>query len=109
MDDETLVNECISGNEKAQRLLFDRFSSKMLGVSMRYINDKEHAKDVLQDAFIKVFKNLKKFNNDGSFEGWIRRIVVNTALDELRKMKKTQNDVELDDSFVQLSFNNFTE
>jgi RNA polymerase sigma-70 factor (ECF subfamily) len=109
MDDETLVNECISGNEKAQRLLFDRFSGKMLGVSMRYINDKERANDVIQDAFIKVFKNLKKFNNDGSFEGWIRRIVVNTALDELRKLKKRQNDVELDDSFVQISVSNFTE
>jgi RNA polymerase sigma-70 factor (ECF subfamily) len=109
MDDETLVNECIDGNEKAQRLLFDRFSGKMLGVSMRYINDKEHAQDVLQDAFIKVFKNLKRFNKEGSFEGWIRRIVVNTALDELRKMKKRRNDIELDDSFVQVSFNNFTE
>jgi RNA polymerase sigma-70 factor (ECF subfamily) len=109
MNDETLVSECVSGNEKAQRLLFDRYSGKMLGVSMRYINDKERAKDVLQDAFIKVFKNLKKFKNDGSLEGWIRRIVVNTALDQIRKNKKRQSDVELDNSFLELTTNNFTE
>jgi RNA polymerase sigma-70 factor (ECF subfamily) len=76
---------------------------------MRYINDKERAKDVLQDAFIKVFKNLKKFKNDSSLEGWIRRIVVNTALDQIRKNKKRQSDVELDNSFLELTTNNFTE
>ena len=109
MNDETLVKECVSGNANAQRLLFDRYSAKMLGVAIRYIKDKERAEDVLQDAFIKVFKNLKKFKHDGSLEGWIRRIVVNTALDQLRKNKKRQGDVELDDSFLELTTNNFTE
>lgn len=109
MNNETLVKECVSGNAKAQRMLFDRFSAKMLGVAIRYIKDKERAEDVLQDAFIKVFKNLKKFKHDGSLEGWIRRIVVNTALDQLRKNKKRQGDLELDDSFVEITTNNFTE
>tara|TARA_B100000508_G_scaffold141092_1_gene146442 strand:+ start:108270 stop:108806 length:537 start_codon:yes stop_codon:yes gene_type:complete len=109
MNDETLVKECVSGNAKAQRLLFDRFSAKMLGVAIRYIKDKERAEDVLQDAFIKVFKNLKKFKHDGSLEGWIRRIVVNTALDQLRKNKKRQGDLELDDSFIEITTNSFTE
>ena len=74
MNDETLVKECVSGNAKAQRQLFDRFAPKMLGVVMRYINDKERAEDVLQDSFIKVFKNLYKFEHSGSLEGWIRKI-----------------------------------
>jgi len=98
MDDETLVRKCVSGNAEAQRKLFDRFSPLMLGVAMRYIKDKAHAEDVLQDGFIKVFKNLQKFENKGSLEGWIRRIVVNTALDQIRKNKKNQNDLHLDDS-----------
>lgn len=109
MNDEMLVKECVSGNARAQRLLFDRFSAKMLGVAMRYINDKERAEDVLQDAFIKVFKHLNRFKYDGSLEGWIRRIVVNTALDQLRKNKKRQSDIALDDSFIEITTNNFTE
>lgn len=109
MNDETLVDECVSGNAKAQRMLFERYSAKMLGVAIRYIKDKERTEDVLQDAFIKVFKNLKKFKHDGSLEGWIRRIVVNTALDQLRKNKKRQSNVELDDSFFELATDSFTE
>lgn len=97
MNDETLVKECVSGDTKAQRLLFDRFAPKMLGVVMRYINDKERAEDVLQDSFIKVFKSIHKFEHSGSLEGWIRRIMVNTALDQIRKNKKRQKNVELDD------------
>jgi RNA polymerase sigma-70 factor (ECF subfamily) len=108
MNDETLVDECVSGNAKAQRMLFERYSAKMLGVAIRYIKDKERAEDVLQDAFIKVFKNVKKFKHDGSLEGWIRRIVVNTALDQLRKNKKRQSNVELDDSFFELATDSFT-
>lgn len=98
MDDETLVQKCISGNAEAQRKLFDRFSPLMLGVAMRYIKDKERSEDVLQDGFIKVFKNLHRFEHKGSLEGWIRRIIVNTALDQIRKYKKEQTNVELDDS-----------
>lgn len=98
MDDETLVQKCVSGNGEAQRKLFDRFSPLMLGVAMRYIKDKEHAEDVLQDGFIKVYNNLHRFEYKGSLEGWIRRIIVNTALDQIRKNKKNINDLHLDDS-----------
>lgn len=98
MEDEDLVAACLSGNVQAQRSLFDRFSPLMLGVAIRYIGDKERAEDVLQDGFIKVFQNLKRFKNIGSLEGWIRRIIVNTALDQLRKDKKYQRDIQLDDS-----------
>lgn len=98
MDDEILVQKCVSGNGEAQRELFNRFSPLMLGVAMRYIKDKERAEDVIQDGFIKVYKNLYRFEHKGSLEGWIRRIVVNTALDQLRKNKKNINDLHLDDS-----------
>ncbi len=98
MDDEILVQKCVSGNGEAQRELFNRFSPLMLGVAMRYIKDKERAEDVLQDGFIKVYKNLHRFEHKGSLEGWIRRIIVNTALDQLRKNKKSQNNLQLDDS-----------
>jgi DNA-directed RNA polymerase specialized sigma24 family protein len=65
MDDTTLVIECVKGNPRAQRMLFDRFSSKMLGVCLRYAKDSEQADDILQDGFVKVFTKLKDFKNAG--------------------------------------------
>ena len=97
MDDTTLVIECVKGNPRAQRMLFDRFSSKMLGVCLRYAKDSEQADDILQDGFVKVFTKLKDFKNEGSLEGWIRRVMVNTALDQIRKNGKTIGDVSVDD------------
>ncbi len=97
MDDETLVNECVRGNPKAQRLLFDRFSGKMMTVCLRYTKDLHEAEDVLQEGFVKIFNKLPDFKMEGSLEGWIRRIFVNTALDALRKAKKFQGDASLDD------------
>jgi RNA polymerase sigma-70 factor (ECF subfamily) len=78
-------------------MLFDRFSSKMLGVCLRYAKDSEQADDILQDGFVKVFTKLKDFKNEGSLEGWIRRVMVNTALDQIRKNGKTLGDVSVDD------------
>lgn len=96
MNEESLFKACFAGDPKGQRLLFDTYAPKMLAVAMRYIKDKERAEDVLQDAFVKVFQNIQKFKLEGSLEGWIRRIVVNTALDQIRKDKKHQTDLELD-------------
>lgn len=98
MDEETLVKDCVSGNAKAQRLLFETYSPKMMGVSLRYMRNVPGAEDVLQNGFIKVFNNLKNFDNRGSLEGWIRRIIVNTALDEIRKNKKRQNNIDITES-----------
>lgn len=109
MNDETLVDKCVAGDPKGQQLLFDRFSPLMMGVVLRYINDKERANDVLQDAFIKVFKNISRFKKEGSLEGWVRRIVVNTALDQIRKNKKFQKNVEIDDISITLSRNSEAE
>ncbi len=79
-----IIKACIKGNRKAQKALYQKYSDKMYALCLRYANDEDEAKDILQDGFIKVFLNLKQFNNKGSFEGWIRRIVVNTALERFR-------------------------
>ena len=79
-----IIKACIKGDRKAQKQLYDHFASKMYAVCLRYANDADEAKDILQDGFIKVFLNLKQFNYKGSFEGWIRRIIVNTALEKFR-------------------------
>lgn len=96
MTEEQLVKECISGNAIAHKKFYDLFAKKMMGVCLRYASNHDEAQDVLQDGFIKVFSKLPKFINKGSLEGWVRRIMVNTALDQYRKNKKYQSDVEID-------------
>lgn len=107
MDDTTLVIECVKGNVRAQRLLFDKFAQKMLGVCMRYAKSTEQAEDVLQDGFVKVYTKLKDFKHDGSLEGWIRRIMVNTSLDQIRKNGKILGDTNIDDVGYKIENNAF--
>jgi RNA polymerase sigma-70 factor (ECF subfamily) len=80
LTEDQLVRGCIDKNEAAQKAVFDLYAGKMLGVCMRYARNNADAEDMLQDAFIKVFDKIKQFKGEGSFEGWIRKIVVNTAL-----------------------------
>lgn len=84
-----LVKECVKGDRKAQQDLYKHFYSKMIGVCYRYSKNSEDAKDLMHDGFIKVFNNLNKYDFQGSLEGWIRRIMVNTAIDFYRKNKNT--------------------
>lgn len=88
MDEQALIKDCLKGSPIAQRKLFEKFAPKMMSVCLRYMKDGQEAEDVLQDGFIKVFQKLNAYENTGSLEGWIRRIVVNTALDQLRKNSK---------------------
>jgi RNA polymerase sigma-70 factor (ECF subfamily) len=104
MDDRTLVTECAKGNSRAQRALFDKFAPKMLSVILRYVRNNDEAEDVLQDGFVKIFHKIGEFKMEGSLEGWIRRIMVNTALDVLRKNKKLLGDVQLEDVSYKVSF-----
>ena len=104
MDDLTLVNECAKGNSKAQRALFDKFAPKMLAVCQRYLRNNQEAEDVLQDGFVKVFQKIVDFKMEGSLEGWIRRIVVNTALDTIRKNKKLLDDVQVEEVQYKVGF-----
>ncbi len=80
-----LIDGCIKGNRQMQELLYHRFSPKMYAVCLRYSGNTEDARDLLQEGFIKIFKNLSKYRGDGSFEGWIRRIFVNTSIEHFRK------------------------
>lgn len=83
-----LIKGCISGDRKMQELLYNRHSPKMYAVCLRYSNNADDAQDLLQEGFIKVFRNLEKFRGDGSFEGWMRRIFVNTSIEEYRRKTK---------------------
>jgi RNA polymerase sigma-70 factor, ECF subfamily len=94
--DEELAKGCRQGDPKAQKQLFDRFSGKMLGVCARYADSIEEAEDVLQESFIKIFNRIDSYKGEGSLEGWIRRVMVNTSLDQLRKNKAFSNTVHLD-------------
>ena len=97
MTEQELIQACKKNSRKAQQKLFDLYSPKMNGVLKRYLRSREDAEDVLVEAFFKVFTNLDRFRGDGSFEGWIRRIVVNEALMFLRKQHNFNMTVEITD------------
>lgn len=84
-----LIEGCLKGERKAQQRVYELFYGKMLAVCLRYTKNTDQAKDILQDGFIKVFGSMDKFNQAGSFEGWIRRIMVNTAIDHFRRTKNS--------------------
>ncbi|MBK6830574.1 MAG: RNA polymerase sigma factor [Flavobacteriales bacterium] len=82
-----LIDGCLRGERRPQQRVYELFYGKMMAVCMRYTKNTDQAKDILQDGFIKVFRSMEKFNRVGSFEGWIRRIIVNTAIDHFRRSK----------------------
>jgi RNA polymerase sigma factor (sigma-70 family) len=92
-----LINGCKKGDKKAQKTLYDKYAAKMLGVCIRYFRNIDEAEDALQEGFIKVFNNIDKFRNEGSFEGWIRRIIVNTSLNYYKSNLKHYFGVDYDE------------
>lgn len=86
--EEELIRLAVDNNRQAQHKIYVRFSSKMLAICRRYCKDIHEAEDVLITSFTKVFVNLKHFKNEGNFEGWIRRIIVNECISFLRTRKK---------------------
>lgn len=107
MDDSTLVKNCVKGDQRSQRMLFEKFAPKMLGICMRYAKNTQQAEDVLQEGFIKVFTKLEHYSGKGSLEGWIRRVMVNTSLDQIRKNVKFQDNVAMDDVSYKLELSAF--
>ena len=103
-EDTTLVTACLKGDPRAQKALFEKFAPKMFAVCLRYMGDSDDAQDALQDGFVKVFSKLSDFKNEGVLEGWIRRIIVNTCLDAIRKNQKTKFDVSISDVEYQLEY-----
>jgi len=93
--EKELIEACSKRDGQAQRELYDRYSPIMYPVCIRYVG-REVAKDVLQDGFITIFDKIDTFKGEGSFEGWIRRIFINTALMELRKNDALKNSEEID-------------
>ncbi|HEY8937819.1 MAG TPA: sigma-70 family RNA polymerase sigma factor [Cyclobacteriaceae bacterium] len=94
--EDELIKGCIRRDRGAQKLLYDTFSSKMYGLCYRYCKDSMTAEDILITAFTKIFDKIEQFKNEGSFEGWIRRIVVNEALTYLRRNRSMYLETELD-------------
>lgn len=85
-----LIEGCIRGERKAQSELYQRFAPRMYGVCLRYAASTDEAEDILQEGFLKVFRKLESYRGEGSFEGWIRRIFVNTAIEHFRRKTHLQ-------------------
>jgi RNA polymerase sigma factor (sigma-70 family) len=95
MTEEAILRGCANNDASAQRELYNRYSSKMLAVCYRFAHNREDAEDMLQEGFIKVFLQIHTFENRGSFEGWVRRIVVHTCINILKKNKRFNESVDI--------------
>jgi len=84
LDINTIISGCLKGNKRDQELLYRSYASKLYAVCLQYSRDRDEAKDILQEGFIKVFENLHTYKSEGTFENWIRKIVVNVALEKFR-------------------------
>ncbi|WP_423149107.1 RNA polymerase sigma factor [Rubrolithibacter danxiaensis] len=94
---DDLLDGCKRADRKHQELLYRMLASKMLGVCMRYAKDRFEAEDMLQLGFVKVFQKVNEFRGEGSFEGWIRRIMVNSAIEIFRKNQRMLSVVDIDE------------
>jgi RNA polymerase sigma factor (sigma-70 family) len=95
MTEEAILHGCLHNDSSSQRELYSRYSPKMLSVCYRFAHNREDAEDMLQEGFIKVFSQIHTFQNKGAFEGWIRRIIVHTCINNLKKNKKFNESVDL--------------
>lgn len=93
---QELIHGCIAGRRDCQEVLYRYYSPKMFGICLRYANNYHSGEDILQEGFIKVYNNLDKFRGEGSFEGWIKRIFINTAIEHYRKSINHTGHSELD-------------
>jgi len=101
LTEQEIIQGCKSGDRRAQKALYDMFSAKMFGVCKRYVKSIESAEDVLVEAFYKVLNKIDMFSNEGSFEGWIRRVVVNESLMFLRKNYRFNEHIDIEEAPVQ--------
>jgi RNA polymerase sigma factor (sigma-70 family) len=101
-NEDILIQKCIEWDQIAQKKLYELYSSKMFAVCFRYSRNREEAEDILQEGFMKVFENIDKFRKEGSLEGWIRKIIFNTAIQKFRQRKPVENTVSIDNIQVNL-------
>ena len=95
MTEDLIIAGCMQNNPAAQRELYNRYAPKMLSVCYRFSQNREDGEDMLQEGFIKIFLQIHTFQNRGAFEGWIRRIIVHTCINILKKNKKFNDNVDL--------------
>jgi RNA polymerase sigma-70 factor (ECF subfamily) len=94
--EDELIRGCLKRDRSAQKHLYEMYSSKMYGICYRYVKDAMEAEDILVTAFMKVFDKIEQFKSEGSFEGWIRRIIVNESLTHLRRNKSMYLETDLE-------------
>ena len=99
-----LITKCIEWDRSAQNRLYELYVSKMFAVCFRYARNREEAEDILHEGFMKVFENIDKFRKEGSLEGWIRKIMYNTAIYKFRQRKPVENTLSIDSNQVNLTF-----
>ncbi len=104
INDDEIIEGCLSGKRVAQESLYGKYSAKMLSVCSRYLKDRDEAEDVMIASIMKVFEKLEQFKREGSFEGWIRRIVINECLTYLRKNKSIFMAVDVEKAELTLDY-----
>jgi RNA polymerase sigma-70 factor (ECF subfamily) len=92
-----IIEGCVRGEKRAQDALYKKYASLLYGICLRYAKNKMEAEDVLQEVFVKIYNNIHTYHNDGSFEGWLRRIAVNTSITQYRKNLKHAYQEDVDD------------
>ncbi|OOQ59870.1 hypothetical protein BC343_05070 [Mucilaginibacter pedocola] len=99
---ENLLAGCKSQNRKAQEQLYNRFAGKMLAICRRYANTTAEAEDIMQEGFVKIFTKITQYTGEGSFEGWLQRVMVNTAISAYRKNKAGMQTTEMQDNHADI-------
>ncbi|MCD4746852.1 MAG: sigma-70 family RNA polymerase sigma factor [Bacteroidales bacterium] len=95
--EDKIIDGCKAGKRRAQNILYKKYAPTMLGICMRYTKNQAEAEDVLQESFIKIFTNIKNFRKKGSFEGWIKKIMINTALNNYKKNLKHYHHTDIEE------------
>ena len=95
MTEELIIDGCLKQDSSAQKALYERFSGKMFAICYRYAGNKQDAEDMLQESMVRIFSQIHQFQQKGSFEGWIRRVIVHTCINHLRKHKKFNDCVDI--------------
>jgi RNA polymerase sigma-70 factor (ECF subfamily) len=97
LSDEEIIEGCLKHKRKAQKALFEKYHPLMMGICMRYAKSRPEAEDILLMGFSRIYKKMKQFGGKGSFEAWMKRIIINVAIDNFRKNLKYYNDKNIDD------------
>jgi RNA polymerase sigma factor (sigma-70 family) len=101
ISDSDLIRGCLSGDSRMQEALYNRFAPKMYAVCLRYSNNADDAQDLLQEGFVKIFKNLDRFRAEGSFEGWVRRVFVNTSIEHYRRKVNLVSASDREEAYIE--------